>query len=56
MRAVEEALFKAIGEHVEALSLENSHARALAGWDDDTALDALLLYLHPFHHEQSLHQ
>ena len=44
MRAVEEALFKAIGEHVEALSLENSHARALAGWDDDTALDALLLY------------
>ena len=51
MRAVEEALFKAIGEHVEALSLENSHARALAGWDDDTALDALLLYsklLYPY--------
>ena len=44
MREIEQAIFKAVGEHIEQLSGETSRIRALAGWEDETALDALLVY------------
>jgi hypothetical protein len=44
MREIEQAILKALEDHVEALSGETSRIRALAGWEDETALDAMLVY------------
>lgn len=44
MREIEMAILKALEDHIEALSGETSRIRALAGWEDETALNALLVY------------
>lgn len=44
MRELEIAILKALEDHIEALSGETSRIRALAGWEDETALNAMLVY------------